>query len=230
MRRFGAVLLLALASCDDAPAPVAPASAPAPAAASSSAAPLASSASSVPQEEEIVVTPELQAKVLALFADLADRSVAAAEEATKAGAKSRVAYAYALALATPAGFSAAEDLQKKHGVSSRMIAAAMRDETFLAKVKDVFGAKLEPIVKDLDDKNLEKTDKADCERFARKLVELAAAGRATNDLRAALAPVFGPCVPELPKHVVECLPQPTSPITVEAYDACLAKGAPPATK
>lgn len=214
-RTLCALALLGLVACDDpAAGPAGSGSAPASAAAPSSLAPASSAKASEAQRE----------RVRSFFEDVAARSVAAVEAATKAGAKSRAGYAEAAALSTPAAFYSHADLFEKYGLTLDKFDAVMQDDAFADEVVKVSMQPLREKLSALGE--LPKTDEADCTRLARRMVELAAQGPKTSGLRAALGGPYSDCVGELPKHVTACIPDPTAKLDLDAYDACVAKGAP----
>ena len=86
-------------------------------------------------------------------------------------------------------------------------------------------AKLEPFTKEIAASSLPEVDPDDCVALARRLIELRQEGPSKASIGRTLAHSFIPCGTLLPKHVANCLPTPAKPATVEAYDACVAKGA-----
>ena len=209
------------AACEEPPA------GPAASGPSASVAPLPSAPASAPAAA--VVSAAQREKVQAFFKDVGARAVAAVDASTKAGAKSRAGYAEAMALSTPAAFFLHADLFDKHGLTLDLFDAAMQDAAFADEAVRLGMTPLQAKAATLE-ADLPKTDPADCERPTRRMVELAAEGPKTAGLRAALGPTFTECFSALPKHVTECIPNPTTKLDVASYDACVAKGAPPKPK
>ncbi|NUP10480.1 MAG: hypothetical protein HOW73_30900 [Polyangiaceae bacterium] len=182
---------------------------------SSSAAPVASAAPRVTEEQT--------KQVLGFFDDVGDRTVAAIKKVSESKPKSRLAYAEAFALSTPAAFAAHIDVFEKRGLSPDVFEAAMADREIVEKATANLQKKIEPAMKEVTALDLPAVDVDDCTVFARRMVELAAEGPKSSGLVAALSPKFVECVPILPKHITECLPQPPKPVTLADYDECVAK-------
>lgn len=190
----------------------------------SGAAASASAAGSAPQK--VTVTDKDRENILAFFAEVGDRTAAAMQKVGDSKPKSRVTYVEPLTLATPGAFPLHADLFEKKGLDLEVFTEAMSDPAFekeaLAKVQQ----KVEPHLKEMAAANLPELHADDCVALARRLVELVEGGGKTAPLRGPLSQSMVKCVSLLPKHVSDCLPEPRKPSTLEAYDACVAKGAP----
>ncbi len=191
---------------------------PAPSASAATAS-VATASATLPTPSAAAATSDSDA-VVALFADMGDRTAAAIKRVSETKPRSKVAYAEALALATPAGFATHSDLIEKHGLDQRRFSAVMADQAARERALAAMQAKLEPLVKDLDAAKLPEVDPTDCTALARRLLELRAGGPSKAPLGQALAPIFADCATVVPKNVSDCLG--AKPATVEAFDRCVA--------
>lgn len=163
-------------------------------------------------------------RVLGFFDDVADRMVEAVRQVSASKPKSRVAYVEALALATPAAMPLHADLVEKWQTNMLEVGAAMLEPGFQEAMLKNLQPRLEAAMKEVAAPSLSEVDATDCTRLARRLVELAGEGRTMKGMLAVLAPAFLPCAPVLPPEVAAC--QPTGPMSLAAYDACVAAETP----
>ena len=203
------VVSLAMGCSEPSPASDASASAEVPSAAGSSAA----------------VKEKDREAVVAFFTDVGERTAAAIKKVSDTKPKSKVAYAEALLLATPAAFPVHKDLFEKHGLDLDRFTVIMADASLEERALGVMRAKIEPLQKEMAAQNLPETDPDDCTALARRLIELREGGPESAPIGRALAPSFMACATVVPKHVNACLPTPAKPATVKEFDACVAAAA-----
>ena len=170
------------------------------------------------------VTEKERDAVVAFFADVGERSAAAMKKVGDTKPKSKLAYAEALALVTPAAFPSHTDLFEKHGLDLDRFTVAMSDPAVEARALAALRSKIEPVQAALLTQDLPEVDPDDCTALARRLIELREAGPSKVALGGTLAPSFVPCATVVPRHVGACLPSPAKPATVAAFDACVAAG------
>ncbi|NUP05101.1 MAG: hypothetical protein HOW73_03455 [Polyangiaceae bacterium] len=175
--------------------------------------------------EAPVVSEATRKNVRAFFDDIGDRSAAAVREVGKRKPKSQVAFADAVGLAAPAAVAMHDDLREKRGVSVEDYTSVMAEAAFAEDVGTRVMKKVDAALTEVGYDKLPDADADECTAVARRLAELSGEDARTSGLRGAMTVSFRPCRKILPKHVAACLPDPGKPTDMNAYDACVKKGA-----